>query len=82
MGIAPLENQNEFMLDADEYKRKKEAPSLKTCAWYNMKSFSLAHVQKNGEELFSPELIDRLITGYKFLMPFYDYFITLEYDAE
>jgi len=79
--IAPLEKQGEFILDGDEYKRKKEAPSLKTAAWYNRKSFSLIHQQRNGEELFSSELSNRLVNGYKFLMPFYDYFITLDSDS-
>jgi len=80
--IAPLKKQDEFTLEGDEYKRKKEVPSAKTAAWYNRKSFSLIHQQQNGEELFSSELADRLVRGYKFLMPFYDYFITLDADPE
>ena len=80
--IAPLENQDEFALSGDEYKRKKEAPSPKASAWYNKKSFSLYHDQPNGEELFSPELTERLVSGYKFLMPFYDYFVTLDSDPD
>ena len=80
--IAPLEKQEEFILEGEEYKRKKEAPSLKTAAWYNKKSFSLIHRQQNGEELFSPQLADRLVGGYQFLMPFYDYFVTLDSDRD
>jgi len=80
--IAPLEKQDEFTLDGEEYKRKKEAPSPKTAAWYNKKSFSLIHSQPNGEELYTPELADRLVSGYEFLMPFYDYFITLDSDPD
>lgn len=80
--IAPLDSQNEFTLDGEEYKRKKEAPSTKATPWYNRKSFSLIHQQVNGPELFSPDLADRLVSGYKFLMPFYDYFITLDSDPE
>ena len=80
--IAPLEKQEEFVLDGDEYARKKEAPTVKTAAWYNKKSFSLIHTQPNGEELYSRELADRLVNGYKFLMPFYDYFITLDSDPD
>ena len=78
--IAPLDEQDEFVLEGPEYARKKEAPTPKTAAWYNKKSFSLIHNQANGEELFSPELADRLVTGYTFLMPLYDYFITLDAD--
>jgi len=80
--IASLEKQDEFILDGDEYKRKKEAPSSKAASWYNRKSFSLIHQQQNGEELFSSELADRLVKGYQFLMPFYDYFITLDSEPD
>ena len=80
--IAPLEKQDEFVLLGDEYKRKKEAPSVKTAEWYNKKSFSLIHNQLNGEELYSPELAEHIVKGYKFLMPFYDCFITLDGDPE
>ena len=80
--VAPLDTQDEFVLDGEEYSRKKEAPTPKTAAWYNKKSFSLIHSQENGEELFSPGLADRIVDGYKFLMPFYDYFISLDSDPE
>ena len=78
--IAPLEEQDEFLLEGPEYARKKEAPTPKTAQWYNKKSFSLIHSQLNGDEIFSPELMKRLVAGYAFLMPFYDYFITLDSD--
>lgn len=78
--IAPLDNQEEFVIDGPEYARKKEAPTAKTAGWYNRKSFSLIHTQPSGEELFSPDLAERIVSGYTFLMPFYDYFITLDSD--
>ena len=78
--VAPLGEQEEFTLDGPEYARKKEAPTPGLSAWYNKKSFSLIHNQTNGSELFAPQLADRLFAGYAFLMPFYDYFITLDSD--
>ncbi|MCL2486063.1 MAG: DUF2461 domain-containing protein [Oscillospiraceae bacterium] len=78
--IAPLGKQDEFILDGPEYARKKEAPTEKTAEWYNRKSFSLIHTQNNGDELFSPELAGRIVKGYAFLMPLYDYFTTLDAD--
>ncbi len=78
--IAPLAKQEEFVLDGPEYVRKKTAPTPKTAVWYNKKSFSLIHHQQNGTELFSPELADRLAGGFAFLMPLYDYFVTLDAD--
>ena len=78
--IAPLDKQDEFVLDGDEYKRRKESPTAKTATWYNMKSFSLICNHPHGDELFSAELADRLVMGYSFLMPIYDYLITLDND--
>ncbi|MFV0484617.1 MAG: DUF2461 family protein [Candidatus Saccharimonadales bacterium] len=78
--IAPLAKQSEFILTGDEYVRKKEAPTPKTAAWYNKKSFSLIHEQPNGSEIFSPDLADRIANGMISLMPLYDYFISLDSD--
>jgi uncharacterized protein (TIGR02453 family) len=76
--IAPLAKQDEFTMEGPEYTRTKEAPTDKTAAWYNKKSFSLIHSQSNGDELYSPDLADRVADGMLSLMPFYDYFITLD----
>jgi uncharacterized protein (TIGR02453 family) len=78
--IFPLEKHNEFVLEGDEYKRKKQSPTEKTAAWYNKKSFSLIHEGQHGNELYSADLANRIVNGYAFLMPFYDYFITLDSD--
>lgn len=78
--VAFLDKQAEFVLDGDEYARKKEAPTAKTAAWYNRKSFSLIHRQENDEELFSPRLAERVASGMLSLMPLYDYLTTLDAD--
>ncbi len=72
--IALLESQNEFILEGDSYVRQKKSPTGKTQEWYNKKTFSLIHSSNEREELFSAELVERLVNGYEFLMPFYDYF--------
>ena len=73
-----LNSQDEFKLDGPEYARQKQAPTQKTQEWYNKKSFSLIHFGEIDDELFAPEFADRLVNGYKSLMPFYDYFIAAE----
>jgi len=73
-----LNCQDVFKLEGDEYVRQKQAPTAKTQEWYNKKSFSLIHFGKINDELFSREFADRLVSGYKFLMPFYDYFAAAE----
>jgi len=80
--IALLAKQDEFILEGDAYKRVKTGPTPKTSDWYNKKSIVLVHSQHNGDELYSHELVDRLVSGYKFLMPFYDYFVTLDSDPD
>ncbi|MDR0984529.1 MAG: DUF2461 domain-containing protein [Ruminococcus sp.] len=77
-----LGSQTEFILDGEEYARKKQAPTEKTQEWYNKKSFSLIHFGKIDDELFSDKLADRIVGGYRFLMPFYDYFIAADRDDE
>jgi len=80
--IAPLTKQNEFVLNGPEYARKKEAPTVKTADWYNKKSFSVICSKQNGAELFSSDFANNLIGKFAFLMPLYDYFITLDSDPD
>jgi len=80
--VAPISKQSEFILEGPEYSRKKEAPTPATAEWYNRKTFALIHEEPINEELFSREIVTRLIKGYTFLMPFYDYFITLDSDPD
>lgn len=75
--IAPLTHQTEFILEGEEYKRQKPAPTPKTSPFYNKKSFSLIHRQQNGTELYSKDLADRLAAGMISLLPLYDYLDTL-----
>jgi len=78
--IAPIHKQDEFVFEGDDYARQKiSAAKLSETAaqWYNKKSFSLIHRALHGDELFSAELSDRLVSGYEFLMPYYDYFYSL-----
>lgn len=78
--VAPLLARGEFVLDGPEYARRKQAPTEATALWYNKKGFSLIHQQEIGAEVFSAELAERVAAGYAFLMPLYDYLITLDAD--
>ena len=80
--FAAFEAQQEFELDGEEYKRKKTAPTEYAEKWYNRKSISLAHYQATGAEVFSADLKKRLLAGYQFLMPYYDYFVGLDNDPD
>lgn len=78
-----LGEQEEFVLETESYKRPKgPAPSPLLEPWYRAKTFSICHTDKLTEELFSPAVVDRLQRGYAFLLPYYDYFVTLDGDPD
>ena len=77
-----LDSQSEFVLDGPGFKREKPAPDKSLTEWYNKRSFSILHEEALSEVIYRPELADRLIEGYRFLMPFYSYFVTLDGDPD
>lgn len=78
-----LSSQSEFVLEGPAYAREKPCPAPELTEWYNKKSFSLIHEERPlSEAVFDPALPERLIRGFRFLMPFYDYFSTLEGDPD
>ena len=64
------------------YYAKAGAPSELLAPWFQMKTISITHEEKLTEELFSRDVVDRIKTGYAFLLPYYDYFLTLPSDPE
>ena len=78
-----LVRQKEFRLETEDYKRPRSAvPSSLLEPWYRMKSFSICHEEKLTDELFSRDIVERLKKGFAFLLPYYDYFVTLEGDPD
>lgn len=81
--LARLNSRPEFVLDGPAYARAKTAPTPALAEWYNKKSFSLIHQESPlSEAVYDPALADRLIEWFRFLMPFYDYFVTLDGDPD
>ena len=77
-----LEKQKEFVLDGPEYSRPKPCAEPRLGSWYNKKSLSIGHEEELTEFLYDPTLADRLVEGFSFLMPYYDYFSTLWADPD
>lgn len=78
-----LNKQEEFVLDGPEYsKMSSQPPHEGVTGWYKKKSIALIHEEPLTEELYSRELVDRLVEGFTFLMPYYDYFSTLWADPD
>ena len=72
-----LARQEEFVLEGPEYSRKKVCAESRLADWYNKKSLSVGHEEELTEFIYTPALADRLVEGFSFLMPYYDYFSTL-----
>lgn len=78
-----LNAQTEFVLDAENYKKPRSAaPDKLLEPWYQMKSFAISHSDKLTDELFNRDIVEHLKTGYEFLLPYYDYFVTLDGDPD
>ena len=78
-----LNGQQELTLETEDYKRPRAAaPSPLLEPWYKMKSFSILHQDKLTEELFSREIVDHLKRDFEFLLPYYDYVVTLDGDPD
>ena len=77
-----LAKQKEFVLQGPAYKRQKPCAEPKLSEWYNKKSLSIGHEEPLTEFLYGPGLAGRLVEGFSFLMPYYDYFSTLWADPD
>lgn len=73
-----LRRQREFSLSTETYRRPKAGcPQPELLAWFSAKNLALCHEEALIPALYSRALLERLKKGYRFLLPFYDYFLTL-----
>ena len=78
-----LGRQKEFVLEAEDYKRPRGTPPDPLLEpWYRMRTFTICHNDRLTDELFCREIVERLKRGYAFLLPYYDYFATLDGDPD
>ena len=78
-----LKRSSEFTLELDEYRRpRSEAPSELLSPWYRAKSFAITHSGALTEELYSRAIVERLKTGFTFLLPYYDWLQALDAEPE
>lgn len=73
-----LAQQDVFVLDSPEYKRPKEGtPNGILADWYNRKGFSISCERDWDSTLESRQIVDDMLKGYEFLMPYYHYFMEM-----
>jgi uncharacterized protein (TIGR02453 family) len=79
-----LNNQAEFVLEGEEYKRPKGEVSPLLQPWFNRKSIGICKVQEYTEDcpFYSRELVEEILSGFEWLLPFYDYFKELDFEPD
>ena len=69
------EYQNVFLTEK-EYKRLKGDPGPLLAPWYNRREIALTHDENCEGILFQPQLVQRVVQGFDFLIPYYAYFLS------
>ena len=72
--VRQFNKQGVFTLSGPEYARSKGETTALLQPWYNRKSINLQHDGPLDERIFSPELAQDVIDGFRALMPLYRYF--------
>ena len=75
---AKLKRQTEFQLEGQSYAKPKPGAPAKLESWYSLKNLNLIHDDNDVTQTYDgPALVERLVKGFAFLMPYYDYFYPL-----
>ncbi len=69
-----LNRQDAFVLGGENYKRPKMDVNDELAAWYNKKNIVISCHHPFDDKVCSPELVDTLVDGFRFLKPYYDFF--------
>ena len=75
-------NKSPFQLEGELYKRPKGDPGPLLYPWYNRRQLTLSSDHNCEDELFRPELADRILKGFQFLEPYYRWMRELAGDPE
>ena len=77
-----LKKQREYVLEGELYRRPKGEKGPLLNPWYNRKNIAISWDRPCEGSLFQRQLLDEIADGVDFLMPFFDYFGTLDSDPE
>ena len=69
--------QDRFVLDEEEYKRPKGTAPAPLDQWYNRKGVDMGCFRQVDDMLYRRDLVEEILMGYEYLMPYYRYFAAL-----
>lgn len=70
-------NRSPFTLSGARYKRPKGDPGPLLFPWYNSRNITLDRAENCEGVFFTPRLYDEVLEGFRFLVPYYQYFASL-----
>ena len=77
-----LNKHPDFALYGEEYKRPKGDPGALLAPWYNRRQIGVGADFNCEGILFTPELADRVMESFEFLLPYYAYMMALAADPD
>lgn len=77
-----LNRQKAYVLEGEQYRRPKGEKGALLDPWYNRKNIAISWDRACEGSLFGPCLVQEIADGVDFLMPFFDYFSSLDADPE
>lgn len=77
--ISFYEKQDVYVIEGDMYKKPQD-PSLseELRQWYDRKNIYLVHNESDVSKLFTPDIADEVLHGFKLLEPIYRYLCQVE----
>ena len=75
-------NKSRFKLTSEAFKRPKGDVGKLLNPWYNAKNIAVGYEDNPEGVLFTPELKDEVLAGFRELMPLYLYLDSLSGDPE
>ena len=75
-------NKSRFKLTSEAFKRPKGDVGKLLNPWYNAKNIAVGYEDNPEGVLFTPELKDEVLAGFRELMPLYLYLDSLSGDGE
>ncbi len=76
--VLQLQERPEFRLETLQYKKPKGDPGPLLSPLYNSRNVDILAEYSCGDLLYEPGLYDQVLEGFRFLVPWYRFFLELE----
>lgn len=78
--VERFNTQDKFVFEGEAYKRLKKDVGALMNPWYNCKYFALEYADNFDDALFDPDLPKIIAEDFDFLMPYYQFLMSIPFD--